>query len=110
MSTVIPEWRDARSANGYRPQGVSAYISKLELFIAFAGDIPINQISAELIESYKVSMHKRGLEDSTVRHALTVVRAFCAWCVAKGYLAENVALAVKHPKVEPPDPDPLTRE
>ena len=50
------------------------------------------------------------MEPSTVRHALTVVRAFYAWCVTKGYVEENVALAAKHPKVEPPDPDPLTRE
>jgi len=89
---------------------VSTYVDKFEQFIAFATDIPCNQITADLIESYKLHMHKRGLEHSTVRHALTVVRAFCAWCVTKGYLAENVALAVKHPKVEPPDPDPLTRE
>jgi len=110
VTALIPDWRDARSADGCRPRGVSTYVDKFEQFVAFAGDIPSNQITADLIESYKLHMHKRGLEHSTVRHALTVVRAFCAWCVTKGYLAENVALAVKHPKVEPPDPDPLTRE
>jgi integrase len=110
LTTAIPDWRDARSADGCRPRGVSTYVDKFEQFVVFAGDIPANQITADLVESYKLHLHKRGLEPSTVRHALTVVRAFCAWCVTKGYLEVNVALAVKHPKVEPPDPDPLTRE
>ena len=74
LTVAIPDWRDARSADGCRPRGVSTYVDKFEQFVVFAGDIPSNQITADLVESYKLHLHKRGLESSTVRHALTVVR------------------------------------
>ena len=77
LTTAIPDWRDARSADGCRPRGVSTYVDKFEQFVVFAGDIPANQITADLVESYKLHLHKRGLEPSTVRHALTVVRVLC---------------------------------
>ena len=69
LTVAIPDWRDARSADGCRPRGVSTYVDKFEQFVVFAGDIPSNQITADLVESYKLHLHKRGLESSTVRHA-----------------------------------------
>lgn len=109
MSALIPAWCASRAADGCSPSGVATYADKLRQFVAFARDKAPHQIDDRLIEAYKVDQHLRGLKCSTVRHSLTVVRAFCAWCVQNDYMVENVALAVKHPRVEPPPPDPLTR-
>lgn len=109
ISALIPDWLRARRADGRRPSGIKAYGQKVQPFIAFAGDITVDRLSSDLIGDYKIHLSERNLEMSTVRNLLTVLRAFCAWCVAKRYLEENVALHVQHPHVEPPDPDPLSR-
>ncbi len=110
MTMLIPDWLRDRRADGFRPRGVDAYGQKLYQFVAFAGDIVPAQIDERLIGAFKTHLSERHLDPGTVRNLLTVVRAFLNWCVAKGYLNDNPALAVRHPKVEDPDPDPLSRE
>lgn len=78
-------------------------------FVRFAGDVPPARITVDCIKDYKRDLMAR-VAPGTARHALTVVRAFLAWCVAERYAAENVALLVSHPHVEPPNPDPLTSD
>jgi len=110
ITALIAPWLASRAADGCRPRGVATYRAKLGQFVDFAGDIAAARIDARLIEAYKIHLHERDLEASTVRHMLTVVRAFCAYLVREEILSENVALKVKHPRVEAPDPDPLIRE
>jgi integrase/recombinase XerC len=109
ITMLVPDWLRDRRADGFRPCGVSAYGQKLGQFVAFAGDIPARQIDQVLIEAFKIALSERGLSPGTTRNLLTVVRSFCAWCVRKGHLDDNPALAVGHPRVEDPDPDPLSR-
>lgn len=101
-------WLADRRADGRRPRGVAAYADVFDRFVAFAGDVRADQITADLVKDYKRDLMGR-VAAGTARHALTVVRSFCAWCVAEGYLDENVALRIAHPRVEAPDPDPLSR-
>jgi integrase/recombinase XerC len=110
ITMLILDWQQARCADGFRPHGVTAYGDKLRQFVVFAGDIPVTTIDDALVEAYKLHLSQRGLNSGTIRNALTVLRTFCAWCVARGYIDSNLALAVRHPRVEPPNPDPLTRE
>lgn len=108
ISALIPDWIASRQADGYRPRGVESYAVKIEQFMRFANDPRVTEITPALIEAFKRDMSARCV-GGTTRHSLTVVRAFCDWCVAQGYLTENPALKVKHPKVTYPDPDPLSR-
>lgn len=110
IAALLPEWLAARKADGFRERGIRSYGDKLGQFIDFAGDISPREITADLVEAFKLDMSSRELAAGTIRNALTIVRSFCAWCSAKGYMAENVALAVPHPRVEAPEPDPLSRE
>lgn len=110
IRSLIPAWLRSRRADGFRPSGVRAYGERIDHFARFAGDIPVVEIDALLVEEYKIEMSERGLDPGTVRNLLTVLRSFCAFCLAKGYVADNAALAVRHPRVEPPNPDPLARE
>lgn len=105
---AIPVWLDERTADGRRMRGVASYGEIMRRFVGWAGDLGVDELSAALIADYK--RHLMGVvEPATTRHALTVLRTFCAWAVAQGYLRENVALDIVHPRVTPPDPDPLDR-
>jgi integrase len=109
LTELLPDWLEDRTSDGRRPCGIETYRDVFGRFIVFAGDIPVSQVTTELIASYKRDLMKR-VGAGTARLALTVVRSFCEWSVTQGYLDKNHALRVKHPKVEPSDPDPLTRE
>lgn len=109
IEMLLPLWISDRRADGKRPRGVLSYEDVFRRFIRFAGDIPVDQISTELVKDYKRDLMSR-ISPGTARHALTVVRTFCEWCIAEGYIERNPALAVPHPRVEAPNPDPLTRD
>lgn len=102
-----PDWLRDRRADGRRRGGVESYDDVLLRWVVFCGDIPVREISEHMIKDYKRDLMSR-VAPGTARHALTVVRAFLGWCVAEGYLTENVALRVPHPRVTLPDPDPLS--
>jgi integrase len=107
ISDLLPEWARDRVADGRRPSGVASYTAIARRFLGFCGDGPPGRITEAVVKRYKRDLMAR-VAPGTARHALTVVRAFCAWCVAEGHLSENVALAVAHPRVELPNPDPLS--
>lgn len=109
VRSLIPTWRTSRLADGLRPRGVSSYVAKMEQFLTWSGDLATSAITSELIQRYKVALYERGLAAGTIRHSLTVLRSFCGWCITQGLLESNPALLVAHPRVEGPDPDPLTR-
>lgn len=109
IRALLPAWRTGRLADGRRVRGVASYITKVEQFLDWAGEITPGDLSDDLIARYKVALHERDLASGTIRHSLTVLRSLCGWCVEQGLLTSNPALRVQHPRVEPPDPDPLTR-
>ena len=107
IGELLPAWSRDRAADGRRPSGVASYTLVAWRFVRFCGDVPVERITTGVIKNYKRDLMGR-VAPGTARHALTVVRAFCAWCVVEGHMAENVALAVAHPRVEAPNPDPLS--
>jgi site-specific recombinase XerD len=109
IRALIPNWRISRLADGHRPRGVASYVAKLEQFLAWSGAAQPKDFTEELIGRYKIALHERELASGTIRHALTVLRSFGDYLVSQGLLASNPAVGVSHPKVEQPDPDPLTR-
>jgi site-specific recombinase XerD len=108
LGELLSAWLRDRRADNKRPRGVENYEDVFRRFIRFSGDIPVEELTTELIQTYKVDLMQR-VSAGTARHALTVVRMFCAWAVENHYLTYNPALAVQHPRVEVADPDPLTR-
>jgi site-specific recombinase XerD len=107
---LAPRWIADRKADNRRPRGVKSYEEVFARFLVFAGEeTPITGFTEELVKDYKRDLMTR-VAPATARHALTVVRAFGDWAVAENLLPSNPALRVPHPRVEPPDPDPLARE
>jgi integrase/recombinase XerC len=110
LAALADPWLDDRRADGKRPRGVANYGDVFARFVVFVGsDVCVGAVSEETIKAYKRDLMSR-VQAATARHALTVVRSFLAWCVAEGYVRENVALRVLHPTVEAPNPDPLSSE
>lgn len=109
LSYLVPLWLADRRSNNLSVRGVETYKDVFLRFLSFAGDIRLYDLTTDLIKAYKRDMMQR-VDASTTRLALTVIRAFCAWAIAERYLPENPALRVTHPKVTPPNPDPLTSE
>lgn len=108
LSQVVANWIADRRSDGRQQQGVDTYETVFYRFITFAADCPIRAINEALVKAYKRDLMSR-VAAGTARQNLTVVRAFCSWCVSEQYLDYNPALAVPHPRVTPPDPDPLSR-
>ena len=108
VSELVPLWLADRRADGRRPRGIQNYREVFQRFIRFIGDPPITVLNSTVIYHYKRYLMER-VSAGTARHALTVVRMFCAWAVQHGYLATNPAITIPHPTVLPPDPDPLSR-
>jgi site-specific recombinase XerD len=109
IETCIAAWLRSKRDDGHRRRGVANYEDVLRRFVTWANLTEPGQITELLVKEYKSDLMGRCAAGTT-RHALTVLRSFCGWCVEEDYLTRNVALRVKHPRVTPPDPDPLSRE
>jgi integrase/recombinase XerD len=109
LSELLPLWLAARRSDNRRPRGIKSYNWKFGRFINFAGDIPIEQLDQALIRRFKLALAERCAA-TTVRGVLSVVRAFCEWCVVEEYCTTNPALQVPHPRIEDTNPNPLTHE
>jgi integrase len=120
---LLDHWCASRTADGMQPRGVARYRQHIEAFLAWAGaDLRVDALTRHRIADYKTALgsrptrrRRRGDPEGTLvcpgttRNALTTLRTFCAWCVERGYLTENPALGVRHPRVIPPPPNVLTR-
>ena len=53
---------------------IKGYRSRLRLFIQFIGDIPIEQVTKQMLDMYKLHLFNKGIQVSTVVMYLIVVR------------------------------------
>jgi integrase/recombinase XerD len=122
VSDLIDGWCQARIADGNQDRGVERYRQQLVALVKWAGDdLRVDAFTRRLIADYKTSLGSRTsnrrrrdgketrITPGTTRNALTAIRAFGEWCVERELLADNPAMAVSHPKVQPPPPNVLTR-
>ena len=73
----------------------------------FTGALPIAQLSVERIDAFR---QRREMKPRTQRKEIEYLRAFCAFCVTRGWLATNPAKQVKPPRVEAIATLPYSRE
>lgn len=53
---------------------IKGYRSKLRLFIQFIGDIPVEDVTKQMLDMYKLHLFNKGIQQSTVGMYLIVVR------------------------------------
>jgi hypothetical protein len=63
------------------------------------GAQPLDKLRPSHIEAWKVQLEHRGLSESTIRSAYTILRAVLDTAVRDRALAQNPAHAVRRPKV-----------
>lgn len=109
LSILLLQWIGDRHADNKRPRGIATYRDKFQQFIDFCGDISASDVTEQTVKDFK-RFRSTVAGPGTVRNNLTIVRSFFEWCISEGYRDDNPAMRVPNPKVEAPDPDPLTKE
>lgn len=106
---LLPAYRSALVARGYRPRGIQKYVEQLRAFVRFAGDeVRAEGISTALITRYQEHLAAR-CSAGTVGNALTVLRSFCRWTLTQGLRSDDPTLTVVWPRLRKPAPRALSQ-
>ena len=76
-----------------------AAVAKKHIVGATIGTTSLDKLKPSHVEAWKVELQKRGLSESTIRSAYTILRAILDTAVRDDALAKNPAAAVARPKV-----------
>ncbi|NYJ08050.1 tyrosine-type recombinase/integrase [Petropleomorpha daqingensis] len=72
------------------------------------GRLPLDKVRPSHVEGWVVELRRKGLAESTIRSAYTVLRAILDTAVRDGALASNPAAAVRRPRVTVKEAQHLT--
>lgn len=76
-----------------------AAVARKHIVGATIGTTSLDKLKPSHVEAWKVELQKRGLSESTIRSAYTILRAVLDTAVRDDALAKNPAAAVARPKV-----------
>lgn len=76
-----------------------AAMTKKHIIHAPIGVIPLDKLRPSHVEAWTVELRNRGLSESTIRSAYTILRAILDTAVRDDALAKNPAAAISRPKV-----------
>ena len=76
-----------------------AAVAKKHIVGATIGTTSLDKLRPSHVEAWKVELQKRGLAESTIRSAYTILRAILDTAVRDDALAKNPAAEVARPKV-----------
>ena len=82
------------------PHTREAYRRDCERFVAWVGDRADGALDAHLLRSYAAGLHRAGRSSRSIARALSALRAFFDFLIARGRAADNPARDVKAPKAE----------
>lgn len=104
---LLPAYRSALVARGYRPRGITKYMEQLRAFAnSIPADLPAASVTTEVITRYQEQLAAR-CSSGTVGNALTCIRSFCRWCVAQGIREDDPTLRIHWPHRRRPAPRAL---
>ncbi len=83
---------------GYSQHTVSAYQSDLDGFLEQSGLKFWAHCSAHHIQTFANSLHRKGQASRTIQRKLSSLRAFLAYLVSEGIIANNPAQGIRAPK------------
>lgn len=105
--TALADWIDEWSAttleaSSRKPATKALYrmIARVHLSPGPLGATPLAAIRPQHVDALTIRLRERGLSDSTIRTAYTVLRTVLESAVHAGLIAENMAARVKRPAVE----------
>lgn len=83
-------------------------LRKLEKYLAFLGISHVSQITATSLNSYVLSLEKEGRKPSTISRSIASMKAFFQYLQKEGILRQDLAEALRAPKIEKKIPEVLS--
>jgi integrase len=111
LAAFTEEWIDSALAASDRKATTKANyatIARSHIVSATIGARSLDALRPMHVEAWIVELREKGLSESSVRSAYTILRAVLDTAVRDGALARNVAAAVKRPKVTSKEAASLT--
>ena len=79
-----------RAGESYKPSAVRSYRQSLDLHVLpELGRMRLADMARHDVQALVDRLHGRGLDPSSVRNAVTPVRALCRWAIRRGLIATN---------------------
>ena len=93
LEELLVEWLRFCRHRGLSPKTVSDYEwGSRQRIIPKLGMIPIDELSAKLLDDYYGELRAKGFSSSTIRHTHAIMRQALGQAVKWGWLKQNVAL------------------
>ena len=102
LGVFAAEWIDSTLAASDRKASTKAMyatMARQHIIGSKIGGEPLDKLRPSHIEAWKVELEHRGLSESTIRSAYTILRAVLDTAVRDRALAQNPAHAVRRPRV-----------
>jgi integrase len=102
LETFTLEWiTSALAASDRKSTTKTMYagVARVHIVGSHIGGLALDKVRPMHVEGWIVGLRAKGLSESTVRSAYTILRAILDTAVRDGALARNPAAAVKRPKV-----------
>lgn len=103
IKNLLPKFLNNLSEKGRSPSTALAYRADLEQMVEFfihREKVTPDQITQELIESFRDSLLTEKYTPKTVSRKLNAVKTFFRYLVNENFLTKDPSLAVAHPKID----------
>lgn len=94
----------------YSPHTILNYRLDLYEFIAFSGDMPVQEVSYLHFRKYLAELRHKNLKPRTLARKLSSLRSFFKFLHREGFIKDNPALLLVTPKLDKVLPKFLTEE
>lgn len=107
LATAIEAYLTDAALRNLKPSSLRTYRRTLTQLSKFLGKLALDSLDVDSLERFR---GRRTMAARTQRKEIEYLRAFCAFCVARGWLTDNPAKVLKAPRVENLSTKPYTRD
>jgi len=75
------------------------YRTRINRFVEYAGDLPMDQITSELIDEYLETLLNEMARTSVAQY-FNPIRSLCRWAKKRKFVSEDVSADIEPPRVE----------
>ncbi|MGI8996225.1 MAG: phage integrase central domain-containing protein [Pyrinomonadaceae bacterium] len=99
VSALIKEWLDQKQRGGLRPASLYTYTDAANAYLKpHIGQLQLKAVTPLAVRNLYNALQDRGLSDTTIKYARTVLNLIMRDAVRWGYLKENPARDIPAPK------------
>lgn len=99
VSALIKEWLDQKQRGGLRPASLYTYTDAANAYLKpHIGQLQLKAVTPLAVRNLYNALQDRGLSDTTIKYARTVLNLIMRDAVRWGYLKENPSRDIPAPK------------